>query len=319
MLLSLLLSLVSGCEKTAVPYVKTSFALDTVVQVTVYDKKDEAAALKALDYCRTAEKTFSMTDPESELYRLNASSGMPVQVSDELYALLENCLNFSELSDGAFDITLGALSSVYAFSGSVHRIPDEQERAGLLSRAGADKISLGAENAVFASSGTVIDLGAAAKGYIADRMKELLISEDVRHAIINLGGNVLSIGGKPAGKASVPFEAGIAVPVPGRSNEVLLTVSLTDDSLVTSGTYQRYFEQDGIRYHHILDPKTGLPAENGLASVSVCCRQSESADILSTACFVLGEEKSAELIAKLDFPVEVIFVNDQLEITRIHN
>ena len=318
-LLAAIILLSAGCGKAAVPYVKTSFALDTVVQVTVYDEKDEAAALKALEYCKDAEKIFSMTDPSSELYRLNASAGTPVRIPEELYSLLLTCQTYGRLSDGAFDVTLGALSSVYAFSGDTHRVPDDEERAALLSHTGPDKLTLSDNGTALVSPGTVIDLGAAAKGRIADGMKALLLSEGVRHAIVNLGGNVLVIGEKPSGNGTVPFDAGIAKPVPGQTNEVLLNVPLSDASLVTSGTYQRYFEQDGVRYHHILDPATGLPVSNGLASVSVICEKSEDADILSTACFVLGEEKAAALIRALDFPVEVIFVNEQLEISRIRN
>ena len=316
----------ASCRQPAAAFVRTSFALDTVVQVTVYDEADIAAAERALAYCKDAEKTFSRTDPESELFRLNeaAKNGETFTVSPDLLEVLTSCIEFSYLTDGAFDITLGALSSRYDFSGSTHNVPDAAERSELLSHTGIDKICICGDQCVFVGDPeTVLDLGAAAKGYIADRMKEKLLSDGVSHALINLGGNVLAIGEKPVSSGStsdtVPFEAGIAKPVAGESNEVFLTVPLSDNSLVTSGTYQRFFTQDGVAYHHILDPATGLPVDNGLSSVSVLTKRSALADILSTACFVLGPEKSQTLIDQLDEPVEVIFIDRDLRITRINN
>ncbi len=316
----------TGCRKPESAYVRTSFALDTVVQVTVYEEKDLPAVQNALSLCSSLEKVFSRTDPEAELCRLNeaAKKGETFTCSPDLLKVLTDCMEFSYLSDGAFDITLGALSSRYDFSGNAHHVPDEAERIELLSHTGIDKICVCGEECVFVGDPeTVLDLGAAAKGYIADRMKEQMVSSGVEHAIINLGGNILVIGQKPAssGRAeeTVPFDAGIAKPVPGESNEVFLHVSLSDDSLVTSGTYQRCFEQDGVFYHHILDPKTGLPADNGLASVSVLTKRSALADILSTACFVLGPEGSQQLIDRIEEQVEVIFIDRELNVTRIHN
>ena len=324
----------SSCKGTVNSYVRTSFALDTAVQVTVYDQKDIKAAEDALLFCKQMEKVFSRTDPEAALYRLNESfregAGSAAQVSDDLFTMIESCVRFYALSDGAFDVTLGALSSIYDFSGEIHRVPSEEERTGLLLHTGADKLRLTENHGVSsADPETVLDLGAAAKGYIADRMKEKLISEGVEHAIINLGGNVLVIGEKSVDgglfsgltgrKSTAPYEAGISKPVYGGSSEVLLTVPLSDESLVTSGTYQRYFEQDGTIFHHILDPKTGLPVSNGLLSVSVRTKNSFDADILSTACFVLGIEGSQKLIDQLDFDAEVIFIDEEMKVTRIRN
>ena len=151
--------------------------------------------------------------------------------------------------------------------------------------------------------GMGLDLGAIAKGYIADRMKDFLVSKGVKSAIINLGGNVLCIGESPEGR---PFQVGIQKPFSERG-ESLLSLEITDQSVVSSGIYERYFEKDGVLYHHILNPKTGYPYENDLLSVSIISDRSVDGDGLSTTCFSLGLEKGMELIDSLE-DVEAIFI-----------
>ena len=156
---------------------------------------------------------------------------------------------------------------------------------------------------------TQIDLGGIAKGYIADRLKEYLLSEGVEHALINLGGNTLAVGTKYDGS---PFRIGIQKPF-SEKNEVITAVEITDRSVVSSGIYQRYFEKDGRIYHHILNPDTGYPYENNLLQVTIISDQSVDGDALSTCCFALGLKDGSKLIESLD-NVQAIFVTNDYEL-----
>ena len=158
--------------------------------------------------------------------------------------------------------------------------------------------------------GTVIDLGAIAKGYIADRIRDYLLEKNITSAIINLGGNVLCVGSK---KNDSSFNIGIKKPFT-KSEETLMTVKLNNKSAVSSGTYERYFSKDGNFYHHILNPKTGYPYNNGLTEVTIICDNSVDGDCLSTTCFVLGIEKGLELIESID-NTEAVFVDSDGKMT----
>ena len=267
LLLALLCLLGGGCAAQSMS--RTSFALNTTVSVTLYDCRDEAIADGAIDLCASYEAIFSRTDPASELCRLNA--GELTEVSPELASVMEEALFFAQLSDGAFDPTMGGLADLWNFSGE----------------------------------GCRIALGAIAKGYIADQMREYLTSQGVTSAIIDLGGNLCCLGTKPGGE---PFRVGIQYPYRNR-NEVIAAMDAADLSVVTSGVYERYFEEDGVLYHHILDSATGFPVENSLLAVTVAAPSSLTADALSTACFALGLEKGMALIDSLE-GIYALFITD---------
>ena len=318
--LLLLLPALAGCGRSE-PYVRTGFAFDTVVSITFYDEKDSAAVSKVMDRLEYYEKIFSRTLEGSELYEVNArlaeavSQGLydvRVPLSAELYQALYFALEYAEITNGAFDPTLGKLLELYDFSGSEHTVPSSEEREEILSHCGWQKLRAEASGdtaypyqLTVADPGIVIDLGGMAKGYIADCLKQELRAENVSSAIINLGGNILVIGNKPDGKS---FRVGVTKPVSG-SSEYLTDFSLSDASAVTSGSYQRFFEQDGVTYHHILDPATGLPAESGLKSVTVVAGRSVVADILSTALFVMGEDKAIEFYLENCTNIDLYFVD----------
>ena len=317
-LLALVLSasMLSACGSSS-PHVRTGFAFDTVVSITYYDNKDSSAVTKVMDRLEYYEKIFSRTDPESELYKVNQALAeaanektgpVTVPVSFELYEALKLSLDYARLTDGAFDPTLGKLLELYDFGGTEHTVPDAEARSELLSHCGWEKLiveTMAERQASQPLAGSVypyqltvedpdivIDLGGVAKGYIADQLKKELMAGGVSSAIINLGGNLLVIGNKPDGS---PYGIGVLKPEPG-SSEYLTSFKISDASAVTSGSYQRFFEKDGVTYHHILDPKTGLPAESGLKSVTVIAESSAVADILSTALFVMGEETGRTLL-----------------------
>ena len=323
----LLFAVPCGCGRSS-SHVRTDFAFDTVVSITYYDDKDSAAVTKAMDRLEYYEKIFSGTDPESELYQVNARlaeaaaqglSNVRVPLSAELYRALELTLEYAELTDGAFDPTLGRLSEIYDFSGSEHRVPAEAERAEILSHCGHEKLKLEAASGTaaypyqltVADPDIVIDLGGMAKGFIADCLKQDLWLDNVSSAIINLGGNLLMIGNKPDGN---PYAIGVLKPAAG-SSEYLTSFKVSDKSAVTSGSYQRFFEQDGVTYHHILDPATGLPAESGLKSVTVVAESSAAADILSTAFFVMGEEKTMAFLENCT-NIDVYFVDNDMNLSK---
>ncbi len=323
--------LLSSCQQAAPPQAervitKTVFAFDTVASITTYEAKDEPAAEKALASLAGYELLFSRTDPKSELYQLNAKAGTEVRVSDALFTVLETAWNLSEATDGAFDITLGAVSDLYAFGTEAPRVPSAEELAETLSHTGFTKIRLNpAEKTVLVTDpDLVIDLGAIAKGYVADCLKSDLIHAGVRRALINLGGNILLIGSKDgrldpsafteaSSKADGLFTIGIKDP---DSEAPFLKLYLAGYSVVTSGTYERSFLRDGTLYHHILDPKTGLPVWNDLLSVSIVTSNSCLADALSTACFVLGETRSRDLLKQYG-DITAIFIGNDRNIRRL--
>ena len=301
-LLSLLLS---GCGNRQ-PVVREAFLLDTFVSVTLYDGSEETAQ-GALDLCRRYEAVFSRTDPDSELCRLNCREIS--QVSDELAEVIALGLDYARLTDGAFDITAGSVTSLWDFSAETPQVPDPAAVAEGLTHVGWEKVSLTGNTVVFSDPETIIDLGGIAKGYIADRMAAYLREEGVTSAIIDLGGNLYCLGTKPGGQ---PFQVGVQYPYEDRQT-VIGSLPAEDLSVVTSGVYERCFTVDGTLYHHILDTATGYPVENDLLSVTIVSGASVDGDALSTACFALGREAGAALIESRE-NVEAIFITDDFAV-----
>lgn len=288
----------------------TRFMLNTICSITVYseenkDKTSEELVDEAFDLCQTYEDTFSRTIEGSDIYNINNSGGAPVTVSDDTIEILETAKYFSELSDAAFDITTAPLSIRWDFEGENPSVPPDDEIQELLAKVDYTKIKIDGNTVTLEAPVEAIDLGAIAKGYIADKLAEFLKDNGVTSAIISLGGNIYAIGENSEEKR--PFNLGVQDPQ-AEDGSILGYLQLSDKSLVTSGDYQRYFMQDGKRYHHILDPKTGYPAESGLSSVTIISDSSVVGDALSTACFVLGKDKGLELINSYD-GVEAIFID----------
>ncbi|MBR6701353.1 MAG: FAD:protein FMN transferase [Firmicutes bacterium] len=297
--------ILSGCGKISnienENVSKSTFLLNTYITVTLYNGS-EALAQQCIEECKRYEKIFSRTDDNSELYLLNACDSM--EVSPELLEVITEALSYCKLTDGAFDITLGGVSDLYAFSSEEPQVPSEIELAEAMSHIGYEKILIEGNTVTILDPETVLDLGAIAKGYIADRLAEFLISNGAESALIDLGGNIMCVGSKPDGSS---FKIGLQYPFKD-SSELIGTVKVSDRSVVTSGIYERCFESDGVFYHHILDPKTGRPYDNGLLSVSIISESSMHADALSTACFSLGLEKGLKLINSLPH-AEAVFVD----------
>ena len=263
--------------------------LNTLVTVTLYgtDRIDLLDGTFAL--CDHYEKLFSRTLPESEIYQLNHGE-------------------ISEVSPETSELIQTGLSSGDAV------IPDEKELAEAVALVDYRKVHVNGNTVTFDTPGMGLDLGAIAKGYIADRIKEYLKKEGIEHALINLGGNVLCLGDKPEGTA---FRIGVQKPF-GEATETLTICPIEDQSLVSSGTYERFFQKDGRLYHHILNPKTGYPYDNGLTAVTIRSDDSLTGDALSTTVFALGEEKGLELLNRLD-GVEGFVVREDLSIHKSEN
>lgn len=298
-----------GIQKQSEPISETAFKLNTVVTVTIYDSTDKTILKEVLALCDKYESLFSRTMESSELYKLNKGT-LPQEndayiVSKETAELIRAGLKYSELSDGGFDISIEPVSSIWDFTSEEKVIPTDEALAAALPLVNYKNVSVDGNLVQFADAGMGLDLGAIAKGYIADRMKDFLLEKGVKSATINLGGNVLCVGKKPDG---TPFRVGIQKPFADRS-ETVDTIDVVGKSVVSSGIYERFFEKDGQFYHHILNPKTGYSYDNSLVSVTIISDESVDGDGLSTACFSLGLDRGMKLINSLP-DTHAVFITD---------
>lgn len=303
-LLSLFLT---GCGNPKAPLAQTAFYFDTVITITLYDKQDPSLLEECFSLAETYENMLSKTIESSDIWNINHGNGHPTAVTDDTLTLLQTALSYTELSDGKIDPTIGPVAKLWDFSASSHAaIPPQKDLDEALSHIGYQRITIKGNQVSLADPKAEIDLGFIAKGYIADRMKDYLISQGVKSATINLGGNVLTIGSRPDGS---PFRIGIQKPF-APSGTLALTLPATDLSIVSSGIYERYFEMDGEIYHHILDTKTGYPVRNNLFQVTILSKSSMDGDALSTTCFLLGLEKGMALAESLEDIEAVFFLSD---------
>lgn len=322
----------SGCghQKSVETQDITGNYFDTYVSIRIYEREETEGAISftqlrsnVLAQCENYEKIFSRTRTDSLLTALNTTKALVVSseptldmgsyetISDSahLYRLMEQGIRYGALTHGALDITVAPLVEAWNINQGVVSIPANATIAAALSKVSYEHVHLdGAKHSITLEDGATVDLGAIAKGYIADQLKDYLVSQGVTSAIIDLGGNILCIGEKSTG----PFTVGIRRPF-STPDDVLITLSISDQSVVTSGTYERYFEDNGIIYHHIIDPKVGYPADSGLQSVTIISPASTDGDCLSTACMVLGLKDSLELINSLE-NVEAIFITTEGDI-----
>lgn len=290
--------------------------LHTVCTIQLYDSTDYNILNECFAVIDQYEKLFSRTLETSEVYKINQASSnvsnpqTTFTVSDELKDILEFSLSYGTLSNGALDVSIAPLSSLWDFSNLEHKTeaPATEKISAAQALVNYSDISLNGNVLSFAKEGMQLELGAVAKGYIADRVKEFLLSKGVNSAIINLGGNILLVGEKPDGAA---FNVGIQKPFENRDAVVVAISELKDCSMVSSGIYERYFyDTSGNFYHHILDAKTGYPCNTDLLQVTIISSDSATGDALSTACFALGLEKGMELIHSLKDIYAVFITSD---------
>lgn len=277
------------------------FAMDTFVSAKVkgFAAKDAAGGISTL-VRELDSKQLSRYTSGSEISRINSEA--ETVLSDEMRDYITELLEVGKMSGGKFDIVLGAVSDLWSFNDSP-RVPSTDELTEALSRSGSDKLSLSG-NTLTRADGCIVDLGSAGKGIALDKVKSYLSDKKISSAVVSVGGSVLLYG-----KGS--FNVGVRDPW-GEAGRSVMTVKLGAGCVSTSGSYERCFEQGGKRYHHILDPDTGLPVENGLVSVTVISDNGLLSDALSTACFVLGAEGGAKLAAK--YGCEAIFITEDKKV-----
>lgn len=275
--------------------------MNTFVSAKVkgFAAKDAAGGISTL-VRELDSKQLSRYTSGSEISRINSEA--ETVLSDEMRDYITELLEVGKMSGGKFDIALGAVSDLWSFNDSP-RVPSTDELTEALSRSGSDKLSLSG-NTLTRADGCIVDLGSAGKGIALDKVKSYLSDKKISSAVVSVGGSVLLYG-----KGS--FNVGVRDPW-GEAGRSVMTVKLGAGCVSTSGSYERCFEQGGKRYHHILDPDTGLPVENGLVSVTVISDSGLLSDALSTACFVLGAEGGAKLAAK--YGCEAIFITENKKV-----
>lgn len=285
------------------PMSKDGFALDTVINIKIYDSSDENIITGAFDLINKMETELGAHKEYQDIYKLNHTGSL--LLSNDALNCIKSSLKYSEITDGAFDISIGAVSLLWDFTSHNNPLPDDKKIKLALDKINYKNIKIDGNTVTLQNKGMSIDLGAVAKGYIADKVKEYLISKGIHSAIINLGGNVLTIGNK-SGKE---FSIGIQDPNRER-NEVIDKVKIDNKSVVTSGIYERYIEVNGKKYHHILNPKTGYPINNNILQTTIISDKSIDGDILSTSIFLMGETRGIEFINKIDNVECCIYTKD---------
>jgi len=295
----LLLALAGGCQKPL--YQETQFIMGTFVEVK---SPDVRASAIVFDEFKKLEAIFNLFDRGSELSRLNDTQ--KAVVSEPLFDIIQQAQGFYRLTDGAFDITVGPASVLWKKAIASKILPGPDAVAQALSLAGSDFIYLDAKTREVAllKSGMRIDLGGIAKGFALDRAVRKLKDAQIDSALINAGGNIYCLGTNHR----APWRVGVQDPF--REGKVLDELVLADRAVATAGDYQQYVEINGRRYSHIVDPKTGYPAQSGIVSATIIADDATASDALSTACVVLGLEKSRKLLSRFPEMKAILVAND---------
>lgn len=297
----------SGCATNPEPQTKTAVFFDTFVTVTIYDNVSDTILDECFDICQKYENMFSATNPQSDIYKLNHSQGNSVNVNPETIALISDSIKYSELTSGKYDITIYSDSMLWDFHSPDNQIPDDSLIKESLNHINYKYILIDNNNScvTLSDSECKIDLGSIAKGYIADKIYDYLLTQNVKSAIINMGGDLRVMGLKPNNEY---FKIGIQNP--NSKDDIIASLKLTDCSVATSGTYERYIEKDGIKMHHILDPFTGYPANTDIDSVTIITDSAETADALCTSIILIGKDAALPLLESLDNTEAIILTTD---------
>lgn len=281
------LLLLSGCSASEES--KTIFAMNTVMTLTAYGPHAREGLSAAEAEINRLEQALSVTRVDSDVWAMDHSGGTPVTVGADTATLLDAAITLGDRTGGALDVALYPVVRAWGFTTGEYRIPDSAELADLLTRVDYHAIERSGDTATL-PAGMELDFGSLAKGYAGGQCAALLKEAGVTSAILNLGGNVQTVGSKLDGS---PWRVAIQDPE-GGSEDYVGWLELTDEAAVTSGGYQRYFEKDGVRYWHIIDPATGEPARSGLLSATIVGQDGTVCDGLSTALFVMGAEKALD-------------------------
>lgn len=296
----------SACGYTS-PYTADFFSMDTAMTVTSYGQNSKTAVKAVEDEINRLNLLWSVENEQSEIFLLNRDKRLTV--CDDTRNLISRAKEISDLTDGDFDITVQPLVADWGFYSALeNRVPTQSEIDTTLKFVGYENINL-SDNDISLEHNASIDLGGIAKGYASYSAAEILKKQGIESAVMSLGGNVRVIGTKPDG---TDWTVAIADPDDNSSN--IGIVKVTDTAVITSGGYQRYFEEDKKVYHHIIDPKTGYPAQSGLKSVTIVSSDDILADALSTALFVKGLDASIEFYKQNNELFEAIFMTEDNKI-----
>lgn len=284
----------------------SEFLMDTIVDMQVYGENAEEVINSSFERMRKIENEMSKNIKESEVSKINNNATKDwVKVSEDTFKVIEKAVEYAEFTNGRFDPTIGPLVELWGIGTSEARVPTTNEIKETKKLVNYKDLKLDEENnrIKFEKENMQIDLGGIAKGYAADEVRNIVKDAGIESAYVNLGGNVLVIGGKEDG---TPWKIGIQDPREERGS-VMASLEIKDKTVVTSGNYERYFREDGVLYHHILDPETGKPTRNDLLSVSIISKDSFEADVLSTSAFIFGRKEAYEFIKNKE-DIEAIFI-----------
>ncbi|MEG0084970.1 MAG: FAD:protein FMN transferase [Niameybacter sp.] len=294
------------------PLKRTELLMGTTVSITLFDHQTEETLDAAFNLVKNLENELSLNKSSTLLTQLNASSGTsPYKVNSTLFDIVEKGLYYSQLTNGSFDLSVGPLVKLWSIGLPEARVPSQTEIDATLPLIGYQNITLNKEDSsIYLHKPSMqLDLGGIAKGYTADAIATLLSSKGVGHALIDLGGNIYTLGAKIDGSL---WKVGIQDPFESRSN-IVGYVSVANQSVVTSGIYERYLEADGNKYHHILNPQTGYPFENDIAGISIISDTSIDGDALSTAVFSQGLEEGMAFVQTLP-GIDAIFITKDSQV-----
>lgn len=310
-----ILLIVSGCGKknearvlVDEPYSRTEFLMGTVVNVKIYNEGKEAVLDQAFDRIEELAAKITVNEKGSEIDKVNAQAGNePVVVSDDVYELLKAAYTYSSESEGSFDMTIGPLTNLWHIGFDDARKPEQAEIDSTLPLIDYQQVEFDdQEHSVYLpKKEMLLDLGAIAKGYITDEVVKVLKANEVDTAIVDLGGNIFVLGHSPRAE-NAEWNVGVQNPFETRG-EILGSLPVTNQTIVTSGIYERFIEVEGVNYHHLLDPDTGYPFENDLAGISIVTDKSIDGDGLSTVIFSKGLKAGLDFVNQRE-NVEAIFV-----------
>lgn len=305
---------VVGCNQAKIdaPITRTELFMGTVIKVTLYDEEDKEILDKVFNRIVEIENLVSINKEGTELTKLNESAGeSKVKLSDTNYEIIKKGVEYSKLSKGAYDVSIGPLVKLWSIGLPEAKVPTEEEIKEVMKYIDYSKIEINdsTKEVFLKQKGMMIDLGSIAKGYAADEIVKILKSEGVKRAIVDLGGNIYALGSKDKNQ---DWNIGIQDPFNDRGN-VVGSIEVSDKSIVTTGIYERFIEKDGVKYHHILNPKTGYPYETEIAGVSIVADKSIDADALSTLIFTKGLDEGVKLVEELE-NVDAVFVTNEHKI-----
>ena len=282
----------------------STFAMGSAVTYKLHDKEEIANEVRftATKGIENLDKTISRNIKDSDISKINKN--LSYEVSDDTVNYINECIKISELTNGKFDITVGALSSLWDFDNEKKIVPDDNDIQKALLTVGCDKIKISG-NTVTVAEGTVLDLGAVGKGLACGIVNDKMNSVNLKRGVVSVGGSVGTYGENVVIGIRDPF---------GETTDTVIKLKIKNAVASTSGNYEKYFEKDGVRYHHILDAKTGYPVQNDLVSVTVICKSGIASDALSTACYTLDYKGSKKVLDEYDAMAVFIYKDKTVKI-----